>query len=498
MPTLTDEQAPIVHYKGQRLVVKAYAGTGKTFTLARFAEANPDSVILYIAYNRAIRDDAQSRFPRNVHCKTTHQLAFASKGKHYKHKLVGGLRLRDIATTLGLSDWRMVTGVQNAVNAFLASADDTITEIHCGLAPNADANAKDRVALTVHYARKLWTLMCDKDSDAIGMTHDGYFKLWQLSRPDLSKDYDIVLLDEAQDTNPCAEAVVLNQPRCRIVLAGDPYQGIYQFRGARNAMTSSRLKDAEVMHLTKSFRFGPRVSEVANDLLALQGETKPLQGLAEGDCVVPAGQFHLRHSPNGQVTFLARTMMGVLQTALFFSLRKLPVYFVGGIDAYPMADFEDLHLLATNQRDRVRNKRLLAEFDDYATYKAMAEDSGDPEMQRTVKVLEAHPQLDKDLAVLRKYVVSTPEEAVIIVTTAHRAKGLEWECVYLVDDFPDILDPEMEAADRIAETNLFYVAATRAQRLLATNPLLQKVQANQAYRRARLAKRNVAQPSAAG
>ncbi|EJN3599515.1 UvrD-helicase domain-containing protein, partial [Escherichia coli] len=53
--TPTDEQSAIIHWQGQKLVVNAFAGTGKTSTLVQYALANPDSRMLYLAYNRAVR-----------------------------------------------------------------------------------------------------------------------------------------------------------------------------------------------------------------------------------------------------------------------------------------------------------------------------------------------------------------------------------------------------------------------------------------------------------
>lgn len=59
----TDEQSAIIHWQGEKLVVNAFAGTGKTSTLVQFAAACPESRMLYLAYNRAIRDEAERRFP---------------------------------------------------------------------------------------------------------------------------------------------------------------------------------------------------------------------------------------------------------------------------------------------------------------------------------------------------------------------------------------------------------------------------------------------------
>lgn len=58
----TAEQNAIIEWKGNHLVVNAFAGTGKTSTLVNYAEANPESKMLYLAYNiplHSINIDAQ-------------------------------------------------------------------------------------------------------------------------------------------------------------------------------------------------------------------------------------------------------------------------------------------------------------------------------------------------------------------------------------------------------------------------------------------------------
>jgi len=47
----------------------------------------------------------------------------------------------------------------------------------------------------------LWREMKNIQNGSIGMTHDGYLKLYQLSGPTLPQ-YDVILIDEAQDLTP--------------------------------------------------------------------------------------------------------------------------------------------------------------------------------------------------------------------------------------------------------------------------------------------------------
>ena len=78
---LTEEQQRIIAYvkqmkRGDRLKVEAKAGSGKTSTLVEVAKANPDKRFLYLAFNKAIVNEAKGKFPKNVVVKTTHSLAY--------------------------------------------------------------------------------------------------------------------------------------------------------------------------------------------------------------------------------------------------------------------------------------------------------------------------------------------------------------------------------------------------------------------------------------
>ena len=40
---------------------------------------------------------------------------------------------------------------------------------------------------------------CRFSHDAIRISHDGYFKLWSLTKPQLERKFAVIMLDEAQD-----------------------------------------------------------------------------------------------------------------------------------------------------------------------------------------------------------------------------------------------------------------------------------------------------------
>ena len=65
-PTLEQIEVINAAKTGQDLIVQALAGTGKTTTLKLLAEALSDKTGTYIAFNRAIVDEARTKFPSNV------------------------------------------------------------------------------------------------------------------------------------------------------------------------------------------------------------------------------------------------------------------------------------------------------------------------------------------------------------------------------------------------------------------------------------------------
>lgn len=126
----THEQSPIIQSKASKILVRAFAGTGKTTTLVGFAKANPTLRILYLCYNSSVEKAAKGKFPRNVVCKTAHSLAHAVYGIQYAHKKTKNLRLTDIARGLDTQDWELVRDVLATLNNYMASADAELGRPH--------------------------------------------------------------------------------------------------------------------------------------------------------------------------------------------------------------------------------------------------------------------------------------------------------------------------------------------------------------------------------
>ncbi|TKD45372.1 UvrD-helicase domain-containing protein [Azotobacter chroococcum] len=464
----THEQEPAIRSLARILKLIAFAGTGKTTTLVGYAQARPQARILYLCYNKSVEVAAKQKFPLNVTCKTSHGLAYGAVGTKYKHKLCGNLRLTDIARAINSQNWEMVRSVQDTLNNYLASADEKIRLFH--FPPEKLQNERMRRAADsiVEATRRLWAQMCDVNNHATPIPHDGYLKLWALSKPDLSTRFDIVLGDEAQDINPVIAGLLAQQAAygMGVVVCGDGHQMLYRFRGAVDALDAPWLADAEVHYLTQSFRFGPAAAHVANMLLHFKGERRQLAGLGQQTRIAKTLPADLEHR-----AILCRTVVGVIEEALAWVETGAKIFWVGGIEGYNLQDLEDLHALSKGWRERIKGKKLLQDYPDYDQYKDVAFESQDSEMTRSIKIVEQYGKnLPELFAKLRRNAVTDELEASVTLSTAHRAKGLEWEAVQLAEDFSfEPFDPDNDPEAWVDEMNLLYVACTRAMQVLAVN-----------------------------
>ena len=112
----------------------------------------------------------------------------------------------------------------------------------------------------------------------------------------------------------------------------------------------------------------------------------------------------------------------------------------------------------------------------------------DAEMNRAIRILDQYTNIEDLIGKLNYKTAREPENAGVIITTCHRAKGLEFDKVIIADDFSDIpteipcdhehkpLMTQQEFEARIAdELNLMYVAITRAKKIVTLTPTFNNI-----------------------
>ena len=274
---------------GEDLKIIAYAGAGKTSTLVSIANAMSERKRgVYAAFNKAIAMEAAQRLPRTVTSSTFHSLAYRATKADLLAKLnFARLPGRDIAQMyqVSVASVRTVTGedatieahslggiIADTVARFCRSSSNRVLPRHVHLPKSLAPESRDEIMTwVVPRAQAHWEKTVSAGS-LVPLSHDAYLKAWALSNPEIRGDY--ILFDEAQDADGVMLAVLANQ-QAQVIYVGDPYQQIYEWRGAVNALNEIQ---AEKTYLTQSFRFGPQLARAANSLLEFLGAPKPLIG----------------------------------------------------------------------------------------------------------------------------------------------------------------------------------------------------------------------------
>ncbi|APS84649.1 hypothetical protein AVM71_16170 (plasmid) [Piscirickettsia salmonis] len=483
----TEEQQKIINAvkSGNNLHVAAFAGTGKTTTLELIGRHYSTQKGLYLAYNRAILDDSKGKFPKNIICKTTHSLAYATYGRDYREKLNNRITSMKVADHLAISLLRHhINGkIVQATSRNIAACATRIVAHYCNSADTEigvqhlsmfhikmlqNRYKKEEIELELDksrinkpktflecYARiclqeaeRLWQCMIDLKNHTIGITHDGYLKLYQLSKPILNQ-YDFIMLDEAQDANPAILDIFERQTAQRIYV-GDQHQQIYSWRGSINAMEQM---SGEKHFLTQSFRFGQPIADFANKILKKLGESRQIQAnpnvTSKLDAIDPSQPF----------TILCRTYAGLLVCCLQHIELGRRVACVGGIKE-ALSDFTAAYYLWRNELDKVISNKIKL----YQTWQNLVDEAsltGDRELKGIIKFILEHDEYSLEVIEKIKEAVEMDEnKANVILSTAHKAKGRQWSQVLIHNDFEDYKSCSGE------ELNLWYVAVTRAMHTL--------------------------------
>jgi superfamily I DNA/RNA helicase len=479
----TEEQENIIRSSGN-IRINAVAGSGKTTTVIEYARTRPaGSKILYLAFNRSVRSEAERKFEEqglhHVKVETAHSLAFRHViyNSHYKVRSQA-YKTYEIADLLGLkaggekhAEYMIANHINKFITYFCNSDKRKVQELNY-LDVVYDKKAKD-FAKTFYPFIENGTrqLLAKMDKGEIEIIHDFYLKKFQLSQPKLP--YDYILFDEGQDASAAMLDVFLRQAATKVIV-GDTHQQIY---GWRYAVNSLERADFPTLHLSNSFRFSQDIARLAMQVLTWK------QHLGTAGVVPITGKGNsTRHQTRATI---ARTNLALLLKAIEFVTEDLKVkhiYFEGHINSYTYADdgtsLYDVLNLYNKKYDSIRDK-IVGSMKDMDELEEYIENTEDTQLSMMMEIIKEYgneiPGLIKTLK--EKHV--GPEEkdrAEMVFSTVHRAKGMEYDLVYLVNDFiteaklektkSDKAGEPMNVAKWNEEINLLYVAITRARHQL--------------------------------
>jgi len=451
----TDEQKQILNLSEtcENIVIEAFAGSGKTTTLLMLCEKFSDKSILYLAFNSSIAKEARQKFPINVDVRTAHSLAYRDIGYKYKDRLEENLSKDQIfefvscKSEYNKEEAAVKKFLSNAINKtlmnFFYSPSNSILESHIPIEILNDTSAASlakRVENIISLASEFFQKL--KNEKEIKITHDAYFKIWALTNPKIEKD--IIMLDEAQDSNPVLLHAIEQQSAAQKIYVGDKYQQIYSWRGAVNAIDSIQGQRAV---LTKSFRFGEKISELANYVLKNLGSKVFIMGLGDPGNVseVPLENFK---------AYIFRTNFRLIE-CLISDNRRISV-------------IDDVSEVITKIREMAKFKNGFKPdnpiFSEISSWKEMEKFARSEDGQHLHFIFQIVDRNLTSTAIQRLFMAQSVPLATAdcIYTTLHKAKGQEWDSVKVADDFRGRDHPLWNAE----EDRLVYVAVTRAKAMV--------------------------------
>lgn len=269
MDTLTDEQRLILKTAETEpmLLISAKAGTGKSFTAFKLVEHLKPKKALYTAFNKAIIEEGKETLePLGVECRTFHALAY---NKVKPKKKIESFTYTCIKENLS---YRYKKLVIDAMDEFYRSASLDMSDfIHSYIEDELKKDA-NLTRFPAKFNKMLFTVATitlnyiDKMIEqTIPPTFNFLLKWFHslLADGDIELKYDLVLIDELQDTTGVALEIFKLITADKKVGLGDPDQRIYLFMNLVNGF--ELLNDATILELSHTFRCSEEIaSNIAN------------------------------------------------------------------------------------------------------------------------------------------------------------------------------------------------------------------------------------------
>ena len=485
--TLTQEQIDIINAKEDSFKINAVAGSGKTTTLLEFAKKNTHLKILYLAYNKSLQVSLQEKLKSydlsHMKISTIHALAYA-KTQAFQYNLCNDLKIQVIEYSLcefernenqrtnyfPIAEY--VALIKDLVNFYcnssLIALDDILLDKYktqTDLGANTTKLLEKDPLKVLSHLKYILSSMKNKKIDA---THDFYLKMFYLNKKlCTSLEYDLILVDEAQDISDVMIGIVEAQ-NCRRIYIGDSFQQIYSFRYATNALAKIDLPE---YNLSKSFRFAQNFAKVLeNDLNELYKlSTNKLLKISGIEGYTKNGKSVV--DTNEQYCVIARSTFGLIQEIVHLIHDDKKIYFEGGYNSYSFMNqtVYSIFYLKEKKFDKISMSEI-KEFESIYELEQFSKETKNQDFLNVIKFINAYGdnifEINKKI---KEKLTTIKEEADIIFTTAHKSKGLEYDQVIMANDFitkKEITNQKNKISftQTIEELNIYYVAATRAKK----------------------------------
>ncbi|MCP4489803.1 MAG: ATP-dependent helicase [Gammaproteobacteria bacterium] len=439
------------------VLVAAGAGCGKSFMAREVAEVLQPINALYTAFNKAIVQEGIPRFKGlNIECKTWHALAY----RYVRPKDgISDISYKCITEKLTYSKKAQVI---KGINDFYVSASTDMWDFFEGYfeLPNGTFD-KQLVELSIKYIEK----MLDGSLQPSFNFMLKYLHL-MLNQGSIVLEYDLVILDEINDTTAVALEIFKLIKAPKKLGLGETNQAIYDFLNLVDGFEALE-NEAKLMKLTQSFRCS---KIIANNI------TKFFRRHVDDDFTFIGTDDPVENGKYLHCTATNARIIKEINNRLshgkgFELLRDLKDIF-----AYPMA------IMSASRGKNVYQKtykfledEYIAWFDTHKKgetfFQYLLEHVDDQETKTAVNLLISLGRKAVNIFDLYNRAQDADVDYNYTIATVFTSKGLEFQTVYIDDDLNNRIETILanggiQTHDDLVAFRCYYVACSRAGRNL--------------------------------
>ncbi len=446
-------------------IVNAVAGSGKTTTNVMALELLPKSTkSIHAAFNKHIERDIEARVPQHVKVSTFHSWGLGNIRQNGARLKINQYKIYDIIDNLKLKDtnYELKQSVSKLISLLKGGLLEPTQKNILRLADDfcIDIEPQDTKIVTRVFDRSIQDMKVVDFDDMIYYPASGIVPC---------EKYEYIFVDEAQDMNTAQIRLATNSMTkdSRILLIGDPWQSMYGFIGAFiGVMDYMQDKLSAVnLPLSISYRAPLAIVNLVNDRfpyinfeasqMARNGNIQEVDYNQFYDIVQPShGVICRTNAPLVKPCFnlirqgIKATILGrnIGQGLVNLIKKRERLVRVTSLDEL----LKDIQIYRENEVRKLTATKKVARA-------ALLED----QCETIYALAEGCQTIDK----LKEKTTSTfsDEREGVVFSSIHKAKGLEWESVHILE--PHLLPHPMAKGTRDLqqEQNIEYVAITRTK-----------------------------------
>lgn len=434
------------------VLISARAGAGKSFLAEQIARALNPITALYTAFNKAIVQEGDARFEGTpVICKTFHALALSYVRKYINTRNIEEITYSSMPETL---PYRDKYSIIDGVNQFCVSSSVDMFEFF-----EEWFKEEEKKEILIEHSITVMEEMIEGTRNPTFNFLLKYFHLLLYEETEIVY-FDLVLLDEINDTTAVALEIFKLLKAPKKVGLGETSQAIYDFLNLVDGF--EELKDAPVMELTQSFRCSVAVAGRIEKFMRTNVD-KDFSFKGTED---PVRNGKTLYCTNTNARIVLEIWERLKMNKGFMLLRDVKEIF-----AYPLAIYsasrgkEVYHkkykFLEEEYENFTRSRRANQSFLTY-----LQEHVGDQETESAVNLLLTISRKNGNIFDIYKQAKEAPVDVKYVIATVFTSKGLEYETVYIADDLNNRIDGIRQAGgiknkEHLTAFRCYYVACSR-------------------------------------